>query len=508
MMSLSSVCQSRQINNFYRFIDSADIYVLEKPIKAQKYLDSIPEPISSSVEGKLAKYYQIKALISDQRNEEARKIHYFMLALKNAKQEENYTIAGMSSLELFYNTLITKNDTTAYKYLEDAKTYYTLDNNTNGLAEVMQMPAYVELYKTNYKKSNQLVLEHLEDYKNIKDDQYYYMYALFMLSNNYTHLYDIKNAHKYLNQLEALKSDTTISQSLHASHLVSAYNCLAEEHLKMKKKDSSLTYLLKARKMGKFMNNSDKENHYTFFINYYENIDDLENSKIYVDSLKNLHKQNLKENIDASIQINDELLNSENQLAIETKKKEMNRYILFGLIGVLLAVFLFIIKRNQTIKKKLRSFSKQDKEFSYLQNNHEKLKVKVRGLEDYLTDVKKEIKQIATISNKDEQRNEIRKLYKNIQLNSSTLLNKGESHLELINELNVAFFNKINSIHPELNHSEVIICYYIFTDFKNKEIAAFLNSSERAIESKRYRIGKKMNLQEKEVTLSDYLQKI
>jgi len=500
--------QHKKSNGFYRLIDSADIYVSENPEIAQHFLDSIPEPVISNIEGQLAEYYQLKALVSDGLNEEAKKFHYFMLTLKYAKLEENHAIAGMASLELFYNTYINKNDTTAFKYLKDAKIYYTLDNNTNGLAEVMQMPAYVEFYKTNYKKSNQLILEHLEDYKNIKDDGYYYMYALFMLSNNYTHLHDFKNAHKYLNLLKDLKNDNTISLSLHTSHLITAYNCLAEVHLERKAMDSAFYYLLKVRKIGKLMNNADRENHYTFFINYYESIADIDNKNVYVDSLKYLYEQNLKETINASVQINDELLNSEHQLAVETEKKNINRNFILGLLGVLLVVFVIIILRYKTIKKRLQSFSKQNKEFSYLQTNHEKLKVKVHGLEDYLTNVKKDIKQISTISDMAEQRTEIKKLYKNIQNNSTTLLNKGESHIELINELNVEFFNKINSIHPELNHSEVIICYYIFTGFKNKEIAAFLNSSERAVESKRYRISKKMSLQEKGISLVDYLRNI
>jgi DNA-binding CsgD family transcriptional regulator len=508
VVSLSSMSQSRQINDFYRFIDSADVYVSENPYKAQSYLDSITEPISSKVKGRLAEYYQLKGLVNDELNEEAKKFQNFILALKYAKLEENYAIAGMSSLELFYNTLIIKNDTTAFEYLEEAKTYFTLDNNTNGLAEVMQMPAYVELYHKNYDKSNLLVLEHLEDYKNINDDGYYYMYALFMLSSNYTHLYDLQNAHKYLYLLKGLKSDKTISPSLHASHLVTVYNDLANEHLKKKASDSSLVYLLEASKLGKYMNYADKENHYNFYINYYESVADVENKKNYIDSLNYLHKQKLEKTIDASIQINEELLKSENQLSVETEKSKINRYYILALIIALIILFVLFTIRNKIFEKKIKKFNSRDKEYSYLQSNHEKLKLKISGLESYMNDVKKEIKDIAIISDTAEQKNQIKNLYKNIHHNSSIILNKEEKHLELINALNVSFFNKINSKHPELNHSEVIICYYILTGFKNKEIAAFLNTSERAVESKRYRISKKLNLKEKGITLVDYLQDV
>jgi FixJ family two-component response regulator len=59
--------------------------------------------------------------------------------------------------------------------------------------------------------------------------------------------------------------------------------------------------------------------------------------------------------------------------------------------------------------------------------------------------------------------------------------------------------------HPQLNDSEVITAYYLFMGFKNKEIAVFLNISVRAMESRRYRISKKINLGTKQTTLVDYL---
>ena len=103
-----------------------------------------------------------------------------------------------------------------------------------------------------------------------------------------------------------------------------------------------------------------------------------------------------------------------------------------------------------------------------------------------------------------EQRIRIKELYKNLHLNSSTILAKGESHLELINELNVDFFTQISDKYPQLNHSEIIICYYLFTGFKNKEIAIFLNSTVRAVESKRYRINKKLNIKDS-ITLTEFI---
>ena len=78
--------------------------------------------------------------------------------------------------------------------------------------------------------------------------------------------------------------------------------------------------------------------------------------------------------------------------------------------------------------------------------------------------------------------------------NSTTLLDKTENHFELVNDLNVDFFKKIQERYPQLNNSEIIICYYLFIGFKNKEISVFLNTTVRAVESKRYRITKKIDL--------------
>ncbi|AUC21142.1 hypothetical protein BTO15_02980 [Polaribacter sejongensis] len=59
--------------------------------------------------------------------------------------------------------------------------------------------------------------------------------------------------------------------------------------------------------------------------------------------------------------------------------------------------------------------------------------------------------------------------------------------------------------HPELNSSEVIICYYLFMGFKTKEISVFLNTSVRSVESKRYRIRNKLNVNKEDFKLVDYL---
>ena len=493
-------------NEYAKYLDSAEHTYEESPELAKLYLDSVPEPVEVSIKGNLANYYRLKGLLSDRLNNTAELYQNFLMALKYAKTENNYDIAGMASVDLFYNNYFIKKDSTSFRFLKDAETFFKKANNSNGLAEVQQMYAYVELYKQNYDKSNALILEHLPAYKNIKDDGYYYMYALFMLSSNYIHQEDLYNSHTYFNRLKNLERDTTISKYLLDVHKVSINNCIADYHASKKAMDSTQYYLKKSEKLRYAMNNSDVELYFKLYADYYEHLEYLEGKARYVDSLANFESELLGKNLTASLKINESLEKSENQLATESTKKRYIRnlaIILFAVVGVLFIAFIIGYKK---FNKRIRDYIKKENKSSYLKSSHEKLKVKVVGLEQYILKIKDEMKKISSINNPSEARKEIKELYKNIHLKSATELTNGESHLELINDLNSKFFIEIKEVYPELSESEIIMCYYIVMGFKNKEIASFLNVSIRSVEGKRYRISKKLNVNSKQINLVEHLQ--
>jgi DNA-binding CsgD family transcriptional regulator len=253
------------------------------------------------------------------------------------------------------------------------------------------------------------------------------------------------------------------------------------------------------------MNNFDKENQFKNYIAYYDELKDTQNKNNYIDSLKN-HNQNLiSENIDASFNINESFLENSRILEVETKKNFLNRNWIAFLVTLLVVGVVFVFVKYKSLKRVLKDFSKRRREYSLIENNHDKLKLKVKGLENYIVDLKKEIKSISSITNIDDQRNKIKSLHKDIHHSSSVLLVKGEDHLDLINNLNAEFFNQMSIKHPELNPSEVIICYYLFMGFKTKEISVFLNTSVRSVESKRYRITNKLGIKKEDFKLVDYL---
>lgn len=497
---------AQETNKYYlKYLDSASVSVDNFPKIAEKFLDSIPKPLESSIKGRIAEYYHLKAVLSSYLSRQAEIYHYNILCLKYAEKEKNYDLAGAASMELFYNRYIVKKDTTALNYLKKSKQFYILDNNKLGLIDVMQMEAYIKFYNQEYEESNGLIIPKLDYYKSVKEDSFYYMYALFMTTSNYVYLKDEVNFKKYYKDFKTLEKDTTITTLLYNIHDVSLNISFTEFYLEEEKLDSVSFYLSKSDSIRSYMNNFDKENHFKNYVAYYEKLKDIKSKNNYLDSLKYLHENIIKDNMDASLGINESFLENTRILEVETAKKHLNRNWIIFLICLLISVIVLVIVKYKSVKKLLLEFSKRTNEYSFLQNNHDKLKLKVKGLEIYIADLKKEIKNISSITNIEDQRTRIKGLHKEIHHSSAVLLDKGEDHLDLINNLNVEFFNQILTKHPELNSSEVIICYYLFMGFKNKEIGAFINTSVRSVESKRYRITNKLKIKEKGIKLIDYL---
>ena len=60
---------------------------------------------------------------------------------------------------------------------------------------------------------------------------------------------------------------------------------------------------------------------------------------------------------------------------------------------------------------------------------------------------------------------------------------------------------------PELNVSDKKLCAYLKMDLSSKDIAPLLNMSVRSVETNRYRLRKKMDL-DRDVKLSEFLQRL
>lgn len=69
------------------------------------------------------------------------------------------------------------------------------------------------------------------------------------------------------------------------------------------------------------------------------------------------------------------------------------------------------------------------------------------------------------------------------------------------------FLRKLGENYPQLTNKDKMLCAYIKMNLMSKEIAPLLNISVRGVEISRYRLRKKLGLDEK-ANLAEYLQKI
>lgn len=69
------------------------------------------------------------------------------------------------------------------------------------------------------------------------------------------------------------------------------------------------------------------------------------------------------------------------------------------------------------------------------------------------------------------------------------------------------FFKKLGSMYPQLTNKDKMLCAYIKMNLMSKEIAPLLNISVRGVEISRYRLRKKLGLDEK-ANLAEYLQNL
>ncbi|MEL0456268.1 LuxR C-terminal-related transcriptional regulator [Flavobacteriaceae bacterium SZ-1-7] len=492
--------------NYYRFIDSADIHIDHNTEKALSFLDSIPKPLERNIEGRLSEYYSIKTLIFDEYNEYSKMQQSIIFALKYADKEENYQIAGDACLNLFSNLYFVSKDTTAHSYLNKAIEYYEKCNYVNGLLEVQQMRAYAEFLDHDYLSCINLLLGNLDKFSKVEDNQYFNLFANYLLSSSYFRLGKYDKAHIYFNKLKDLQNALGVTDYNYYSFESTLKMQLAKLHFKSNTLDSTLYYLKASKKFTSYMPENILKDYYRLYADIYKVSGDINNSKAYIDTLMQIGKKSYKSNVEASILINDSLLKAETELA-ETKQNNMfsiGLIIIFSGVLVVLSLFYFSFYKNRKVR--IIEQGKESSNFSYLKSNNERLAVKVHGLEEYIKNLKSEIREISSTKNTETQKERIKSLYKNLHIDSSTLLDKTENHLELVNDLNIEFFKQIEERYPSLNKSEVIICYYLFMGFSNKEIAVFLNVSVRSVESRRYRISKKMDFNKDETTLVNHLQ--
>ncbi len=121
---------------------------------------------------------------------------------------------------------------------------------------------------------------------------------------------------------------------------------------------------------------------------------------------------------------------------------------------------------------------------------------------DHITKLTSDIK-----TNSDERAilSRLSKMERNIRQNIENDNNwkRFEENFDLVYE---NYLKRLGEMYPELNVSDKKLCAYLKMDLSSKDIAPLLNMSVRSVETNRYRLRKKLNL-ERDVNLGEFLQR-
>ena len=287
-----------------------------------------------------------------------------------------------------------------------------------------------------------------------------------------------------------------------------------------------------------------------YFLKYNYNKDSINNSvdcfekqSTFLNNYLRGKKKNSNEFLLKSIDNEVALEKKNSRLKLEYQKAEKRKNLVIFILVLLILSLFFAIKflRDKREKEAVSlKLIKKNNELIESVNKREKLEKNINKLENIqlnLNKKNKEVlmqleinerklfsKQLKISTNKDNINRvleNITSLLKSDEPISQNMLLSAEKNLKMLSEeeliwddfkimfekINPNFFTKLKKVAPDLSINELKHCTYIVAKLKTKDVANLINVSPRSVETARYRIKKKINLN-KEQSLYDYLQNI
>lgn len=133
--------------------------------------------------------------------------------------------------------------------------------------------------------------------------------------------------------------------------------------------------------------------------------------------------------------------------------------------------------------------------------NYTMLLVKKR---EVMAEIREDLKEMRTAARNEESRRKVREMMAKIShhMTDEVHLQVFEANFEKVHQ---DFFIQLRTLFPNLTQRELRLCAFVKMNLTNKEISPMLNISVRGVETARYRIRKKLNL-EFEHNLVEYLE--
>lgn len=393
-------------------------------------------------------------------------------------EEANESLYSLAEIQGFKNK--------SFRYYSDAgKLNQTLNNRElEGVLHVY----YGEWYKHERQfeeaiRSFQKAQNILADTKNTKAQTY----CVFMLAKIYHEMKRYEDAHELFKQAENLAEKYKFND-----YLVRIY----DEYIKLYTEQDNLSQALVYSKLY-----ADKS---------IELAEQSNDDKMQILSLeKNIAENKLQLNeYEAKSKVNRILIFSSSLIAlfiggisyliIKNNNRKINNIEQNKIITDLEKSAIEIKLKNQLLEEELL---KEKVKFS--QSNLITFANQVNKIDNFLDDLKSEMKGDINSEKKQEKIN-------NLKVSFAEVLNN-QNELKQINslssELNQEFFFHIRKNYPSITKEDEQLLSYLILNLSNKEISKKLNISIKSLYTKRYRLRKKLDLEENE-KLIDFYKKV
>lgn len=229
----------------------------------------------------------------------------------------------------------------------------------------------------------------------------------------------------------------------------------------------------------------------------------------YTDSLYNLDTQRKLSSLYAELETFEK--ESEIQkLEFEKYRNNIRTAILVVIMGLIIFALMFVFwlykirqhKKHQVLEKRRRQLEEQLEQNKKKLYNHTLSMVHKNNL---FEEIEHNIKEIQTRCKEGEDLG-LRKIISSININK-TLENDWINFMNFFSDIHLSFFEYLDRNHPELSDYEMRLCALIKLKLANKEIATILSIEHKSVKMAKYRLKKKLNLEDNQ-SLSDYISKI
>ncbi len=205
-------------------------------------------------------------------------------------------------------------------------------------------------------------------------------------------------------------------------------------------------------------------------------------------------------------------------------------FLLYGILGLLISLLMYYLHKRKIRKEQnflRRKYDEDQKELlreKSLENEKQIVQLKNESLE---SEIKLKSKQLANTAISLVKKNETLLELKNELVVHKNAFDNYYAYKKLIkkidgsighedewaifesnfNQIHESFFTQLRKKHPNLTTKDLKVCAYIKMDLSTKEIAPLMNVSIRGVETQRYRLKQKLNL-ESDNSVIDYVRNI